>query len=1416
MVFESWIPRILFCLLLTLLGLGSGPLPAIAETLFGIVSERNAAEMAAAAGRFHGEYPRHTLVLRTPEQISELTDPELARLWEAADSVLIAGVFGDSVPRLEALAQRGGKTFAAISSDRRLVRRSTMEGRRLLEPVSTEDLGHLTSNPPPEESLESFVEAQIRRFPEQEPWILAWAYWRGRGTENYANLLAYLLQSHDRRLSPAAPRGEAAIRFYRSGQVLARKELSFAGEPVLVVIDLDTGDRAGDRDLLDAIESRAASHGLQTVTLLARWGEATVEAVESIPSLLGDSDLAGIVSLQDFVMGGGSGREAVIRALESLDVPVLNGIRMIDRTREQWKLSTDGIAWDAVHYRVAMPELQGAGQPLVLALGQSPQKDPLTGLRVTITRPVPEMVDQMTVRLARWRALQTLDNGEKKVAIVYYNHPPGRHNIGADNLDVPASLWEILQRLESAGYDTGELPDSPEALLDLLQAQGVYLPENVEAIDEMASKIEGLSVDSYSEWFDGLSPTIRDEMVHGPLGYLHATFEQALTLGAPRTAEQLLEHTGEEVHHILEGADHPARDRALDLLDQLLGVYRRALAGEDVWAEARTFVQALRATGIEGLRGWGEAPGRVMVRGGRFLFPGVRFGNVFVGPQPPRGWELDEELLHANLTFPPTHHYLAFYLWLREELEADAVVHLGRHSTYEFLPRKRVGLTLDDYPLLVADELPGIYPYIVDGIGEGIQAKRRGLAIIVDHLTPPLQTTPLYEDLLELRQLVESFEAAEADADSPILAKSITRIREKVDALEIRRELEEELAAEHHMESVDLDQVDDDLLVHEVGHYLTELQERFMPMGLHIFGKPWKPEATSMMLESMAGDGEVSAATRQALEASPGHEMGALLRGLDGGFVPPGKGNDPIRTPESLPTGRNFYAIDGSLVPSRIAHELGVELAAEARTNGDDEGSEGVILWASDTVRDEGVMVAFGMQLLGIRPVWNSRGILQGIERIPLAKVDERRDVVFTTSGLFRDLYGNLLVWLDRAVLLALDASSTTIRNEHPELREALAGALAPLGSLRSPGTEPIGRNRVALHWIRKTRKALAERPGEGARVGRRASLRIFGDAPGGYGAGVNRLVERSGAWTERGEVAAAYLQRMGHAYGEGVQGAPAHASFSASLTDVRRTYHGRASNLYGLLDNNDAFDYLGGLSLAVEHLAGKAPSNHVIHHADPENPEMLGLRRALMQELRGEQLNPEYITALMNHGYAGARTMGSEFIEYLWGWQVTNPEIIDDWTWEEVKSVYLDDKYDIGVDDFLEAGHNVHVKTNILAVFLVAIQKGFWEADPETVRQLATDFAELVAAHGLPGSGHTRPDHPMLDWVEGQIDPRLAEQLDAVRRAALGERSEPGQAPTTLTEIQRLTEQAPRWLLGLIALLLAGTLVAGIRRGMR
>lgn len=1363
------------------------------DYLLVLTSQRNAETVAEAARLFSQQFPELAVKARTDGQIYEATAEQRAELILQASAIVGAGLFGPAVAELSPLLKQfkqQRKPLLIFNSDHRLVGMSELTGRALFNSQKqVRKLGKQRAT----DDFASWLSSIKHQNPQQAPWLQARAYWQAGGAQNSKELLAWMYQQQGANVQVKAPVPQPRLRWFANGNVQTQlpdmKVSELAEKPLVAILDHAGGGRPADaallRKLCGLIENSENKQDQQCIASLAYWGEAGIKAVEQLVPY--KDRLSAIVMLQDFVIGGGEGRERTNELLQQLNVPVLKAIKLRDRSAIEHQLSADGLAAEKVYYQVAMPELQGASQPLIIATAGEQQDDSISGIRIKAIEAKQDGLDALTARLSRWSTLQQKNNADKRIAIVYYNHPPGRHNIGADNLDVPASLWQILNQLKAQGYNVGQLPESQDALLDQMQLRGVNLPRDANALKTMANKIQTMTPADYQVWFDQLPDSVRNEMVNGPFGLLHEQLKATVVAKKPELADGLLHHTFEEMHHLLEGVDHKGRERALALIEQLEVCYLRTVETAEkinngtypacLDKEAPQLIKALQKTGIEGLGGWGEAPGKVMTFNNQLLLPGLQFGNVFIGPQPPRGWEINEELLHANLAFPPPHQYLAFYHFLRNQFKADAYVHVGRHSTYEFLPRRSVGLGEDDYSRIIGADIPGIYPYIVDGVGEGIQAKRRGLAVMVDHLTPPLESTPLYDELLQLRQLIESFEASHGSGNEAVAERLVTQIVEKVDQLELRDELAQAMSAELAIMGISFEEVNDDMLVHEVGHYLTDLQERFMPLGLHIFGKNWNDNAIEMMLQSMMGrnqtgddhDQDKQASWKSLLQQSPAAEMAALVNGLQGRYVAPGQGNDPIRSPDSLPTGRNFYALDSSLIPSKLAWQLGKEMAADARKNNpqNPDKNEAIILWASDVVRDEGVMIAFGLDMLGLEPVWNSRGLVKGLKRQILTDGRSRRDMVFTSSGLFRDLYGQQMSLLNRAALMALDASADIIRKDYPALTLALSEALTLLGKDAKGGSEPLTTNQVAAHWVDQARMLLRDGIDE-KQVGIIASMRVFGDAPGSYGAGINRMVERSGAWENRSELADVYIRRIGHSYGLNDFGAPAQKVFKNLLKDVENTYFGRSSNLYGLIDNNDAFDYLGGLSLAVESVSGKAPNNYVLDHSDPQNFKARPLGLSLRQELRGRFLNPEWLKGLMDHGYAGARTMGSEFLEYLWGWQVTNPTLVGDWAWEEVKAVYIDDKHKLKLDEFLQQGHNAHVKANMLAIMLVAINKEFWNADPETIQQLASEFSELVAKNGLPGSGHTDPDNPMLPWLENHLTAqqwqKLKQQIDLAR----------------------------------------------------
>ncbi|MFV8572100.1 cobaltochelatase subunit CobN [Marinobacter sp. SBS5] len=1352
----------------------------MAASVVGIISERSAAEMAAGAHRFLVHNPDHRVLLRTPDQLATQSDQQVLELLKNADALVLAAVFGDQVERLAGLIKdvaaddsTGQMPVLGINSDWRISRLSQINGEKPLAELDAAGLKALVAAPAAGVDAAEDLANRQALFPSQADWLEGRAFYQGRTPKHLDGLIRWLLAKAGHDMDYEKPEPRASIRYYQNGEASTEASaLTLTDAPVVVVLDLDSGDRPGDRDLLDDTCAALKARELQCFAILSRWGGASLDALRTLEEAIQPATLAGIVSLQDFTIGGGEGRREVTEELIRLNVPVIKGLRLASRTRNQWQLSVDGIPTDQVHYNLAMPELQGVSQPMVLATAEPQEIDPQTGVALTLTQPVPNRVAALAERLERWQVLQTKDNTDKRVAIVYYNHPPGRQNIGADNLDVPASLFQMLTWLKAEGYSTGPLPDSPEALLDLIQQRGVSLPDDPRSMKEMASEVPSMSAEIYQRYLQSVPDVVQQEIAHGPLGYLHERLEQAHQLGEQDLALGILDRGVKDLRNLIEHVQHPKRPTALTQLDEYETLWSQRLKEGGHKSELNEQRALLADTGIPGLKGWGEAPGLSMVVDDRLIFPGLRFGNIFIGPQPPRGWEVDEELLHANTTFPPTHQYVGFYHWLRDHYKADALVYVGRHSTREFLPRRRAGLTEDDYPDLLGGNLPLIYPYIVDGVGEGIQAKRRALGVMISHLTPPLAVTELYDDLLEIRQLVETWESA-TDPDSPTRERALQMLREKILLLDIDDDIEQEIANEMGLsaDEVSIEELSPELLVHEAGHYVTDIQEHFMPLGLHVFGQDWTDEMLDTMLTSMASkSGKPEPSWRQRLAMSPAAERKSWLHALNGRFVAPGHGNDPLRTPEVLPTGRNFHALSDDLIPTRVAWSLAEDLVAKAEKTGTRQSNESdaLVLWASDTVRDEGVMIAFGLKLMGIRPVWNSRGIVNGLERLPAGPGTDnpvRRNVLFTTSGLFRDLYGSKLAWLDLASRYALAGAAKTIATEHPDLVPALDQALSVLPvALQERGSESLEINGVAARWVGDTRVLLAA--GQSAQdAGNQAAYRVFGTAPGAYGAGVNRLATRTGAWQGRQQLGDAYRRRMGHVYGKESLGEPAHEAFDRQLLSVDKTYLGRSSHLYGLLDNDDGFDFQGGLSNAVEHLRGEPPENMVLQYKDPKNPTVDSLQRALQVELRARNLNPQWLAPLMEHGYAGARTMGSDFLDNLWGWQITSPQVLRSSVWDEINEVYFQDRHGLGLSDFLAEEYNVHVKTHMQAIALLAAKRGFWEVNVFTLKSLVRDFAGNIIDHGLPGSGHTRPDHPLMDWVADQLEPQQREAFDSARK---------------------------------------------------
>ena len=699
------------------------------------------------------------------------------------------------------------------------------------------------------------------------------------------------------------------------------------------------------------------------------------------------------------------------------------------------------------------------------------------------------------------------------------------------------------------------------------------------------------------------------------------------------------------------------------------------------------------------LEQWGHPEqSDLMIRNGKIIIPMVRLDNLVIMPEPAVAISDDAQKLQHLSEFYPHHQYIAAYLWIKHAHKADAIVELGTHATYEWTPGKQSGLSPACPPDVLVTDIPILYPYIVDDVGEGLQAKRRGRGVIIDHLIPPLVTAESYNEYLELKQLIAQHELAEGMG-----AKTCAVYHEEIQIKAKALGLDKDLGLNGITSHADLVKLEE---------YLEFMETSSAPYGLHTFGRSPEGEALQALGSAIvAGNKDMDAARAEAgLTASGPREMAMLLKGLSGGFIPPKEGNDPVRNPAALPTGGNFYGLSPNRMPTPAAWKLGQEAAEEiiqkyrAQHDGALPEKVAVVLWAVESLRNEGLNEATVLALIGVEPVWNQNGQITGTRVIPGPRLARPRiDVAINASGLYRDLFPDKIVFLDEALRQA--AVQDDIENF-------------------------IRRN------DEKIKRTLIESGMSEEEAGRFSKARIFSEAPGNYGNRVSELVSASGYWDNDKAVADVYRTHTGFAYGREFWGAPAKPALDANLKDTQVAWHSVSSNLYGLMDNDDMFAFLGGLSAAVRELSGQAPQAFIADQRRPGRVSLEPLRKFIGQEMRSRYLNPKWIEGMKAENYAGAHEM-SNYVEYLWGWQVTTPGEVDQSAWDQTYQVYVEDKYNLKLKEFM-AEYNPWAYQSLTARMLESARKGYWNASEDVRRNLAVEYVRSVLAKGLACCDHT------------------------------------------------------------------------------
>ena len=961
------------------------------------------------------------------------------------------------------------------------------------------------------------------------------------------------------------------------------------------------------------------------------------------------------------------------------DIPVLQLV-LSSTTSEAWRDHKQGLRSRDIAMQVVLPEMDGHVLTRAISFKSMGYYSELCQIDLVGYELEPERA-QFVARLAKgYCSLGHKANGDKRIALILANYPTKDGRIGNGvGLDTPQSTINVLQAMQDAGYAIDTVPENGNALIEALLDSVTNNPNTLHHLPCWQS----LDAAVYMEHFSQLPKACQDA----------------------------------------------------------------------VWQR------------------WGGPEEDPKYRQGRIMLAGLRLGETFVGIQPARGYNLDLTANYHDPDLVPPHSYLAFYFWLRHVYQVDAIIHLGKHGNLEWLPGKGVALSDECWPDVALGPLPHFYPFIVNDPGEGAQAKRRAQGVIIDHLMPPMARAETYGELADLEALVdELYQASGLDTgreqwlreqivatlassnlkqelrltanttESEMLAELDTYLCDIKEAqirnglhilgqLPEHQELSETLVAllrlprgEAHEEqgilhnlALDLALGEYDPLASEVTPWLgakpallvelsdsvwrtsMDTRERFELLALSLVNEyllsPNTSDIEGLRTDFPRTSQQLSYAKSvilAALEDSAVREIQALIQGLGGQAVEPGPSGAPTRGRlDTLPTGRNFFSLDNRSVPSAAAWALG-QRSAQAlierhlQEHGDYPTQLGLSVWGTATMRTGGDDIAQAFALMGIKPIWapGSQRVAD-FEIIPAMQLGRPRvDVTLRVSGFFRDAFPNVMKLYDAAV-------------------QALATFDEP-GSVASNGN-------TIRHNVEQ-RQAELEAQGIGAlEAHRQASYRVYGSKPGAYGAGLQGLIDER-CWGERADLADAYLNWGGYAYGRQLDGnrtgdgVAAHDDFKHRLSQLEAVVQNQDNREHDLLDSDDYYQFQGGMTNAVTSFSGQAPTVYHSDHSNPSAPKIRTLREELNRVLRSRVLNPKWIGAMQRHGYKGAFEMAAS-VDYLFAYDATT-DLIADYQYEQVSDALI---FEAQNQQFMR-DNNPAALEEMTERLLEACQRGMWQ----------------------------------------------------------------------------------------------------------
>ena len=981
--------------------------------------------------------------------------------------------------------------------------------------------------------------------------------------------------------------------------------------------------------------------------------------------------------------------------LTDIDLHVLKGIVEISEYSYKSELGLQ-VEWT---YMVTYPSFEGVFGQVALSWVDSLGKSHV----------IQEGVDKMVQLNCKWADLHDLNNSDKKVAIMLYNYPPGKAEIGASYLDVFTSVYDLLIQLYAQGYDIGGFAEYSNYY------NGTY-QWIINSTDNY--KINGTLTNLVSLY--NLTRIIFDMNNKGSWasGLLEKYVEE--------NWDSLMEH-----HQLIsmEDFEYLTSDIRDDLYNKLMSY-------------------------------WGDNLGPAMVYKNKYIvIPGVWFGNIFITFQPSRGWEEVQD--YHSLVIPPHQQYVSFYKWMEKTAQINAVVSMGTHGTQEWLPGTNLGAFPGDWTFELS-VIPTVYPYIVSNPGEAMVARDRSSALLITHMTPAMVSSELYGNYTTLKNYINYYKEQMSLNVTSNAESYKNMILELAPSLGFRNISKNETFQDyidelHHY----LDSMEDDFNtfgLHTLGKVLTgyEMAEEVITIvtsqtkiynqlieflypklkGLDFYKDMLNDFKYSNQVDAIKSflknyvyrlvngtsvkelNKEYNIKENSALYNSTAYceeiisniernnEWNAILLALSGRYVKSGLFADPSYG-DSIPTGYDGYASDPTRMPSQAAYESAVNIVNMLLANYYEQHGKwpeltSLILWGTEISRTEGIGVAEFMYFLGCKPVWSENGKVLGVEQIPL----ENLTVTLNNGSIVNrpriDVFASMvtnnkdwITWMLTSVNLALNATGEDETNNYVKKHYAENPTLDRLFGLPGNVLEGTGMSNLIPNTADWNISSVNE-----------YAMDIY-------------LTKVSYSWTldEKGNIVVT-KQKDNYKY----------------LLDKVDVITQNFDSTWRLFDSDDYYDWFGGLYNAANVLKEKSgkekPDTAFFDIRNKNNYISRTYDEEISFEIRSKLLNPKYYEALSKT--AGGMNSLASNMQNMYGSLVLSGEKLNKELGDQLAQRNLEAL--AGANDATLAP----AAQSMAGWQIYMADQGLWDGDASTVQKLVDAYMQSVIEYGVACCHHT------------------------------------------------------------------------------